>query len=94
MAALLTGRGHFLCLAHPFQTAQDPVVAAFAKERDDSRMAEPQNKTVSLGCGTLILIAIIVLIFGNSGSNKELDQRLDRIEQQLDRIEQKVDKLN
>ena len=55
-------------------------------------MAESQNKTVSLGCGTLILIAIIVLIFGNAGSNKELDQRLDRIEKQLERIEQKVDK--
>lgn len=38
--------------------------------------AEAQNQKVSLGCGTLILIAIIVLIFGNSGSNRELDQKI------------------
>lgn len=35
-------------------------------------MAESTDQKVSLGCGTLILIAVIVLIFGNAGSNDEI----------------------
>lgn len=56
-------------------------------------MAQQTDQKVSLGCGTLILIAIIVLIFGNRGSNDELDRRLDRIESQLDKIEKKMEGL-
>jgi hypothetical protein len=50
------------------------------------------GQRVSLGCGTLILIALIVLIFSNAGGDHRADlapvlQRLDKIEQKLDRIE-------
>jgi predicted nucleic acid-binding Zn-ribbon protein len=34
-------------------------------------MSDSNNKA-SLGCGSLILIAVIVLIFGNAGNDKEL----------------------
>lgn len=54
-------------------------------------MSEAPDQKVSLGCGTLILIAIIVLIFGNSGSNNELDEKLKKIDDRLERIEKKLD---
>jgi peptidoglycan hydrolase CwlO-like protein len=44
------------------------------------------NHKVSLGCGTLILIALIVLIFGNmgednvSGKINELDAKIQSLE--------------
>ncbi|MEN8694994.1 MAG: hypothetical protein ACN4GG_04280 [Akkermansiaceae bacterium] len=54
-------------------------------------MSQPSDQKVSLGCGTLILIAIIVLIFGNSGSNQEIEEKLNKIEKRLEKIEQKLD---
>ncbi|MGJ8696706.1 MAG: hypothetical protein ACSHYF_10335 [Verrucomicrobiaceae bacterium] len=50
-------------------------------------MADQPNQSVSLGCGSLILIAIIVLIFGSQGSNKDIEKRLDEMDKKLDRIE-------
>jgi F0F1-type ATP synthase membrane subunit b/b' len=44
----------------------------------------------SLGCGTLILIAIIVAIFSNGGTKKELQA----IENRLERIEKKLESLS
>ena len=41
-------------------------------------MPEPTNK-VSLGCGTLILIAVIVLIFGNANNDKDLLAEVRRL---------------
>ncbi|MGC6464753.1 MAG: hypothetical protein ACON38_19500 [Akkermansiaceae bacterium] len=55
-------------------------------------MAEQDHK-VSLGCGTLILIAIIVLIFGNKGTNEEVEKRVERIESKLDEIQEQLDQL-
>jgi len=55
-------------------------------------MSDTPNEKVSLGCGTLILIALIVLIFGNRGSEKDIEERLERIEKQLDRIETLLEK--
>ena len=47
-------------------------------------MQEPTNKA-SLGCGTLILIALIVMIFsnGNSGSNKELTRQVRDLQSEV-----------
>ncbi|MEM1083615.1 MAG: hypothetical protein AAGI48_05795 [Verrucomicrobiota bacterium] len=40
-------------------------------------MSQPDNSTkASLGCGSLILIAIIVLIFSRSGDTEKLEQEL------------------
>ncbi len=46
--------------------------------------------TVSLGCGSLILIALIVMIFSNRGPSQESIERLNRT---INRLEQKVEDL-
>ena len=48
------------------------------------------RQEVSLGCGTLILIALIVIIFSKGGDKTQLeaiDKKLNSIEQRLERIE-------
>ena len=45
-----------------------------------------EGQRVSLGCGTLILIALIVLIFSDTGTPPDMApilQRLDKIEDRL-----------
>jgi cell division protein FtsL len=56
-----------------------------------------QSNKVSLGCGTLILIAIIVLIFSSHGNDlgPDIQQLKTSIEQQRGRInelEMKIDR--
>jgi len=57
------------------------------------------NYKVSLGCGTLILIALIVLIFGNmgednaSGEISELDARIRSLESLIKDQTEKIEKL-
>ena len=54
------------------------------------------GQRVSLGCGTLILIALIVLIFSNAGRNDNLKpvlERLDKIERQLDDVQRELARL-
>ena len=62
---------------------------------DSERSVGTQD--VGLGCGSLILIALIVWFF-SSGSTEEVREdlqrvnwRLEKLEQQLDRIEKKLD---
>lgn len=55
-----------------------------------------KGQEVSLGCGTLILIALIVIIFGNVNRSDRTDlspvlQKLGAIEQRLDRLEKRLD---
>jgi hypothetical protein len=57
------------------------------------RLAKGQE--VSLGCGTLILIALIVIFFGNANRSEKTNlspvlQKLDAIEKQLDRLEKRL----
>lgn len=51
-------------------------------------MSTPNNK-VSLGCGTFILIALIVIIFGNANRDvdKDLKQQLGSIRADVGRLE-------
>ena len=48
-----------------------------------SRMKE--DRTTQLGCGTLLIIVLIVAFFGNSGMN-EMRDRLERIETKIDAL--------
>jgi hypothetical protein len=62
-------------------------------------MAEPQtavnqSNTAQLGCGTLILIAIIVLLFSGRGEVKNLQNEIGELRNQITRLEGKVDALN
>jgi type II secretory pathway component PulM len=51
------------------------------------------NTTVSLGCGSLILIAILFIIFGRSGSQKHLERDLDRLRTQVTQLQSSIDAL-
>ena len=53
-----------------------------------------QSNTAQLGCGTLILIAIIVVIFSGRGEVKNLQNEIRELRNQLTRLEAKVDALN
>lgn len=49
---------------------------------------DPGGARVSLGCGTLILIAIIVMIFSGGGDHSEAVRGLQK---EIQRLEQKID---
>jgi hypothetical protein len=53
---------------------------------EDSRSQE-----VSLGCGTLILIALIVLIFSNRGSGK-LENEVQRLSAEVAQLKEMIAK--
>ena len=48
---------------------------------------------VQLGCGTLIIIAIIVMIFSGGRESKDLKKSVDALNAKVERLEQKIDDL-
>lgn len=54
---------------------------------------KPDNK-VQLGCGTLIIIAIIVAMFSGGQESKELKESVDALNTKVERLEQKIDELS
>ena len=48
---------------------------------------------VQLGCGTLILIAIIVMMFSGGDRTKRLQEQIEQLEKKVERMEKKIDKL-
>lgn len=52
------------------------------------------NKSVQLGCGTLIIIAIIVAIFSGRNDVEKVQRELEDVNRTLDRLEQKLDELS
>lgn len=55
--------------------------------------ARANANNVSLGCGTLILIAIIVAMFSGRGDTEELRAEVRELRTQVDRLEVKIDSL-
>ena len=51
-----------------------------------------QNDKVSLGCGTLILIVLIVMIFGNMGS-QNLEPQIHSLRKSIQELELKIGNL-
>ncbi|MDZ4779421.1 MAG: hypothetical protein SGJ19_04125 [Planctomycetia bacterium] len=51
------------------------------------------NSQVSLGCGTLIIIALIVMFFSGGRDTKDMRTQLEAMNQKLDRLEKKIDDL-
>ncbi|MEM9480853.1 MAG: hypothetical protein AAGA58_14450 [Verrucomicrobiota bacterium] len=49
-------------------------------------MAEPTQVKASLGCGTLILIAIIVLVFGGHQDHQQLENKLDMLTKEVEAL--------
>lgn len=57
-------------------------------------MSQPNGNKVSLGCGTLILIALIVLLFGNSGGTSDLKREVRTLKNELRSLDQKTSELH
>ena len=55
-------------------------------------MPDSPDQKVSLGCGTLIIIALIVLFFSNAGKNDDLEKKIDAMDKKIDRIERLLKK--
>lgn len=54
----------------------------------------PTDNKVQLGCGTLIVIAIIVMLFSGGNDSRKLRGQLDDVNRKLDRLEKKIDELS
>jgi outer membrane murein-binding lipoprotein Lpp len=52
------------------------------------------DNKVQLGCGTLIIIALIVMFFSGGRESKELRKSVDELNAKVDRLEQKIDELS
>lgn len=51
------------------------------------------DQKVQLGCGTLIIIAIIVMIFSGGSNERKLRKEIRELHEKVDRLEQKIDAL-
>ena len=56
----------------------------------ESSTSDGPSQKVSLGCGTLILIALIVLIFSNGGGNKDTARQLQEVKAELANLKQEI----
>jgi hypothetical protein len=70
------------------------IIAVDQKNMAETHATTNQNNTAQLGCGTLILIAIIVVIFSGRGDVKNLQNEIRDLRMQVTRLEGKVDALN
>jgi hypothetical protein len=61
---------------------------------DQSSRAESTNVRASLGCGTLILIAIIVAMFSGRSETDDLRNEVRELRTQVERLEAKIDSLS
>lgn len=52
------------------------------------------NNKVQLGCGTLIVIGIIVMIFSGDRGSSQLRAEIQPLNQKIDRLESKIDSLS
>ncbi|QJE95864.1 hypothetical protein [Luteolibacter luteus] len=57
-------------------------------------MSQATGNKVSLGCGTLILIALIVLLFGNSGGTSDLKREVRALKNELRSLDNKTSELH
>ena len=51
----------------------------------------PTDNRVQLGCGTLIIIALIVMFFSGGRDVDRLERSIDELEVKIDRLEMKID---
>ena len=55
---------------------------------------KPTNTKVQLGCGTLIIIAIIVMTFSGGRDSSRLTREVRELNAKIDRLEKKIDDLS
>ncbi|NIP94102.1 MAG: hypothetical protein GWO24_11875 [Akkermansiaceae bacterium] len=56
-------------------------------------MPHTQEVRASLGCGTLILIAIIVIIFSGHKDHDNLENRIEELTREVSRLRQDIHQL-
>lgn len=56
-------------------------------------MPQQQEIRASLGCGTLILIAIIVILFGGHSDHNILETKIDKLTAKVERLQDEVEEL-
>lgn len=56
-------------------------------------MAQASDNKVNLGCGTLILIAIIVLILGVNGRDRELRNEVNQMKMAVTHLKNEIARL-
>ena len=54
-------------------------------------MPEQQEVKASLGCGTLILIAVIVIIFGGHRDHDTLERKIDQLQEEVSALREAVE---
>lgn len=54
----------------------------------------PAETKAQLGCGTLIIIAIIVMIFSGGRDSSQLKNDVAKLNEKIDRLESKIDELS
>jgi hypothetical protein len=52
------------------------------------------RNTVQLGCGTLIVIALIVMVFSGGKNSDTLQKSMNELHVKVDRLETKIDELS
>ena len=60
----------------------------------DSNGGNTQTTKVQLGCGTLILLALIVMMFSGKGDVDDVERDIQELRDQVTRVEAKLDSLN
>ena len=55
-------------------------------------MAEENHVKASLGCGTLILIAIIVMLFGGKDDHEKLEKKIDALTKEVQELREEIKK--
>lgn len=56
-------------------------------------MSQPQEVRASLGCGTLILIAIIVIMFNGHSDHHDLERKIDKLTQEVGHLQDDIEEL-
>jgi hypothetical protein len=56
-------------------------------------MPHQQEVRASLGCGTLLLIALIVLIFGGHQDHDQLENRVEELKREIHSLRQDIHSL-
>ena len=53
-------------------------------------MAEENHVRASLGCGTLVLIAIIVALFSGQNEHEQLEEKIDRLTEEVSKLREEI----
>ena len=57
----------------------------------DTQTNPQQPQKVQLGCGTLIVIALIVMLFSGDRSDRRMRKEMRELRETIERLEKKID---